>query len=174
MKLQKQKKYIKIMTVFCFYSPQHQTTSALLSPSFCMSLSHALLSTCLSLPMGRTGCPIPPQPVLWLEGSEEATTDPPWCSTTAAFAAVPGLAEECPQEPISRPLPHPIPIPPAPPTDGAQKEAVPVCPAISYTLVIWSSLDTHPLACLPPELKCMHFPTSGKRVLGVSMSLRSK
>lgn len=95
------------MTVFCFYSPQHQTTSALLSPSFCMSLSHALLSTCLSLPMGRTGCPIRPQPVLWLEGSEEATTDPPWCSTTSAFAAVPGLAEKCPQEPISRPLPHP-------------------------------------------------------------------
>lgn len=53
-----------------------------------------------------------------------ATTDPPWSST----AAVPGLTQECPQEPL---LPL---IPPAPPTDGVQKGAPPACAATSDTL----------------------------------------
>lgn len=74
----------------------------------------------------------------------------------AAFSAVPGLAQECPQEPLISL------IPPAPPTDGVQKEVL-LCALPPQTLC--SALDAHPLARFPPALKSMYFPTPGEGFL---------
>lgn len=147
------------MTTVSFPSLQTSRHLSTFVSVFLHILSHTSLSTWSSLSMGRTECysPCPTRLVLWLGESRrmpvqpkegEATADPPWSSTAAAFAAVPGLAQDVPRS-------LPSPIPPAPPTDGVQKGAAPcVLPPQTHC----SALDAHPLARFPPALKAMHLP----------------
>lgn len=90
-----------------------------------------------------------------------ATTDPPWSSTSA----VPGLAQECPQEPLL------LLIPPAPPTDGVQKGAPAMCPATSDTLFCPQRPSSGQIST---RVKVHALPNTRRRVLGASVSLCSK
>lgn len=125
---------------------------------------------------GLSDSPCPTGPVLWLEAGgrsrrrpvqrkeREASMDPPWSSTAAAFAAVPGLAQECPQEPL------PAPIPPAPPTDGVQKGAAPMC--LPPQTLLYPRCPS--AGQISTRVKVNALPNTRKRVVGASVSLCSQ
>lgn len=136
------------MTVSSFHSPQTPGHLSTFVPIVLHVLSHALSplahphrrDSSLSITASAMAGGIRRMPVQPKEG--EATTDLPWCSTAAAFAAVPDLPEKCPQ--LLPPL-H-LSSPTHRWTAEGSCSSVPCC----------FSLDDHPQTCLSPGLKPMH------------------